>query len=130
MENVNLTFWVKAISLAAHFGSTRSASTSIDHKQRIRKSNFQPPPPAHLKISPLIVFPTAKNFLSSKSFPLSTSLSIDKILTSGVARGGGAMGAAKSRIYLKVKSGKAKSIFRGEKNNREGLQKSRRWTKN
>ena len=42
MENVNLTFWVKAISSAANFGSTRSASTSIDHKQRIKKSNFWP----------------------------------------------------------------------------------------
>ena len=35
MKNVNLTFWVKAISLAANFSSTRSASTSIDHKQKI-----------------------------------------------------------------------------------------------
>ena len=55
MENVNLTFWVKAISLAANFGSTRSASTSIDHKQRIKKSNFLtpwPPPPPPLTLSP------------------------------------------------------------------------------
>ena len=48
MENVNLTFWVKAISLAANFGSTRSASTSIDHKQRIKKLNFMTPWPPPL----------------------------------------------------------------------------------
>ena len=44
-------FWVKAISLVANFGSTRSALTSIDHKQRIKKSNFlnlRPPPPLAL----------------------------------------------------------------------------------
>ena len=57
MENVNLTFWVKAISLAANFGSTRFASTSIDHKQRIKKSNFltpypPPPPPSGLNAAP------------------------------------------------------------------------------
>ena len=50
MKNVNLIFWVKAISLVANFGSTRSASTSVDHK-RIKKSNFltpRPPPPSGL----------------------------------------------------------------------------------
>ena len=40
MENVNLIFWVKAISLAANFGSTRSASTSVDRKQRIKNQIF------------------------------------------------------------------------------------------
>ena len=47
-ENVNLIFWVKAISLVANFGSTRSASTSVDHKQRIKKSNFLTPRPPPL----------------------------------------------------------------------------------
>ena len=45
MKNVNLIFWIKAISLAANFGSTRSASTNVDHKQRIKKSNFLTPRP-------------------------------------------------------------------------------------
>ena len=48
MKNLNLIFWVKAISLVANFGSTGSASTSVDHKQRIKKSSFltpRPPPP-------------------------------------------------------------------------------------
>ena len=48
-------FWVNAISLVANFGSTRSASTSVDHKQRIKKSNSltprpPPPPPSGLNI--------------------------------------------------------------------------------
>ena len=48
MKNANLIFWVKAISLVDNFGSTRSASTSVDHKQRIKKSNFLTPrPPSH-----------------------------------------------------------------------------------
>ena len=51
MKNANLNFWVKAISLVANFGSTRSASTSVDHKQRIKKSNFLTPrPPSGLKV--------------------------------------------------------------------------------
>ena len=51
MKNVNLIFWVKAISLVANFGSKRSASTSVNHKQRIKKSNFLTPrPPSGLKI--------------------------------------------------------------------------------
>ena len=45
MKNVNLIFWVKVISLVANFGSTRSSSTSVDHKQRIKKSNFLTPRP-------------------------------------------------------------------------------------
>ena len=51
MKNVNLIFWVKAISLVANFGSTGSASTSVVHKQRLKKSNFltpRPPPPLAL----------------------------------------------------------------------------------
>ena len=51
MKNVNLIFWVKAISLVANFGSTRSALTSVDHKQRIKKSNSltpRLPPPSGL----------------------------------------------------------------------------------
>ena len=51
MKKVNLILWVKAISLVANFGSTRSASTSFDHKQRIKKSNFVTPrPPSGLNI--------------------------------------------------------------------------------
>ena len=50
MENVNITFWVKEISLAANFGSTRSTSTSIDHKQRIEFFEpLTPPPPLTLR---------------------------------------------------------------------------------
>ena len=45
MKNVNLIFWVKAISLVANFGSTRPASTSVVHKQKIKKSNFLTPRP-------------------------------------------------------------------------------------
>ena len=51
MKNVNLIFWVKAISLVANFGFTGSASTSVDHKKRIRKSSFLTPrPPSGLKL--------------------------------------------------------------------------------
>ena len=49
MKNVNLIFWVKTISLVANFGSTGSASTSVDHKERIKKSSFLTPPPLALK---------------------------------------------------------------------------------
>ena len=51
MKNVNLIFWVKSISLVANFGSTRFASTSVVHKQRIKKSHFLTPrpPPSGLK---------------------------------------------------------------------------------
>ena len=52
MKNVNLIFWIKAISLVANFGSKRSASTSVNHKQRIKKSNFLTPrPPPHLALN-------------------------------------------------------------------------------
>ena len=40
MKNVNVIFWVKAISLVANFGLTRSASTSVDHKQEIKNQIF------------------------------------------------------------------------------------------
>ena len=43
MKNINLIFWVKAISLVANFGFTGSASTSVVHKQRFKKSNFLNP---------------------------------------------------------------------------------------
>ena len=45
MKNANLIFWVKAIFLVANFGSTRSASTSVNHKQIIKKSKFLTPRP-------------------------------------------------------------------------------------
>ena len=51
MKNVNLIFRVKAISLVANSGSTRSASTSVNHKQRIEKSNFLAPPPPPLALT-------------------------------------------------------------------------------
>ena len=51
MKNVYLIIWVKAISLVANFGSTRSASTSVDHKQKVKcfdPSTSPPPPPLAL----------------------------------------------------------------------------------
>ena len=47
MKNVNLIFWVKTISLVANFGSTGSASTSVDHKEKIKLFD---PTPSGLKI--------------------------------------------------------------------------------
>ena len=53
MKNVNLIFWIKATSLVANFGSKRFASTSVNHKQRIKKSNFLTPrPPSGLNLIP------------------------------------------------------------------------------
>ena len=42
-ENVNLNFWEKAISLAANFSSTGSASTRVNHKQKFKKIEFFDP---------------------------------------------------------------------------------------
>ena len=80
MKNVNLIFWVKAISLVANFGSTRSALTSVDHKQRIKKSNsLTPRPPPPLALTTTEILKVYSKVLQHRIFDKTTLLSEDII---------------------------------------------------
>ena len=61
-------FWVKAISMVANFGSTRSASTSVGHKQKIKFLDLLSPrpPPSGLNCSKMLTIGNA-NYLKVKN---------------------------------------------------------------